>query len=302
MNYQYIPPTPKPAYAYQTPPLGQTHTWQTTTPYGVVPYATYAQSSTETAPTDVVPTVATTTEAVVAQKSSASPLLSSLGSAVTITPALISQVNTAASSNPTLANLLQLAASGRASPEQLKNLGLLIQSLVGPSNIGNSVDLPVDLPVNSSASGKSQTDTSTKAATPAPISVAPAPASVHTVKTPTLHPTSAPTKEFDIVLEFSENPSDRWVLPRVPVIIERLQGAGRLSDILLTAGVPFPKPPVTDTQEEKEISPADDGTQQLVTFHFRKASSDIWECMSRWAGDQERMETTRKALERLVST
>ncbi len=63
------------------------------------------------------------------ESQSSAPLLSSLSSVTIITPALIHQVNSAASSNPTLANLLQLAAAGKASPDQLQTLGLLIQSL-----------------------------------------------------------------------------------------------------------------------------------------------------------------------------
>lgn len=46
-----------------------------------------------------------------------------------VTPALIAQVNDAAASNPTLHNLLQVAASGEASMDQLKTLGFFIQSL-----------------------------------------------------------------------------------------------------------------------------------------------------------------------------
>ncbi|KAJ8516137.1 hypothetical protein ONZ45_g6519 [Pleurotus djamor] len=57
-----------------------------------------------------------------------------------ITPALINQVNTAASTNPTLANLLQLAATGRATPDQLKTLGLLIQSLATVGSMNPSLE------------------------------------------------------------------------------------------------------------------------------------------------------------------
>lgn len=51
-----------------------------------------------------------------------------------MTPNLIQQVNSAASSNPILANLLQLAAAGNATQDQLKTLGLLIQSFASLSS------------------------------------------------------------------------------------------------------------------------------------------------------------------------
>ncbi|KAJ7631158.1 hypothetical protein FB45DRAFT_917670 [Roridomyces roridus] len=60
------------------------------------------------------------------------PLLSSLYSATAITPALINQVNARAAADPLLNSLLQLAAAGQASPEQIQSLGLLIQSLTVP--------------------------------------------------------------------------------------------------------------------------------------------------------------------------
>ena len=182
-----------------------------------------------------------------------------------ITPELISQVNSAASSNPALANLLQQAASGKASPDQLKTLGLLIQSLAGPLTTQNF---------------------------PNPLSSAPAPSQKTTYQSPSLHP-----KDFDIVLEFLENPSDRWILPRSEVIIERLGETQSRSDILLTASIPFSLP---ETEKEKEPSATDHSAQQLATFRFVNASWDIWTCISHWAGPQDQMDTTRKAFERLV--
>ena len=50
-------------------------------------------------------------------------------SSIHVTPALIAQVNLAASSDPTLQNLLQVAAAGKASVDQLRSLGVFIQTL-----------------------------------------------------------------------------------------------------------------------------------------------------------------------------
>ncbi|OBZ68606.1 hypothetical protein A0H81_11450 [Grifola frondosa] len=116
------------------------------------------------------------------QAASAQPAspFTSLASDSFVTPALITQVNAAALSNPILANLLSLAASGRATADQLKTLGLLIQSL-------GSVRQPLY------ESGPSTL--------PASPMVVPPP------------PPPAPPKEFDIVIEFHERPTDRWVIP-----------------------------------------------------------------------------------------
>ena len=46
-----------------------------------------------------------------------------------VTPALIARVNEAAATNPTLHNLLQIAAAGDASMDQLRTLGFFIQQL-----------------------------------------------------------------------------------------------------------------------------------------------------------------------------
>jgi hypothetical protein len=208
-------------------------------------------------------------------------------------------VNAAASSNPTLANLRQLAASGKATPEQLKTLGLLIQSLAGSSSGEGSPDVT---PGSASTSGTPQPDALLRASTPAPVPPSPSPTCISAPKAPTLHPAFVPSKEFDLVLEFAENPSDRWILPRTPVVVECVSGDGSADDILLTAGVPFAKSPLPGTEKEKEKVDfaADDTSQELVTFRFAKASSDIWSCVSRWAGAQDKMDITRKAFERLV--
>lgn len=288
VNYQYIPSASKPLFAYP-PPAGQTSSWQATTPYGSFNYTPYGQHVSESTSSKPAPAASTTTEATGPQTSSTP--LSSLDSSVSITPSLISQVNSAASSNATLASLLQLAASGKATPEQLKTLGLLIQSLAAPPNAEGSTD----------KAGTASTSAMTaRPSTSALISASQAStSSVSLFKSSMLQPVFTPLKEFDIVLEFSENPSDRWILPRAPVVIERTSETGVTSDILLTASVPFTSSPIPGAEKESTTL-ANDSAQQLVTFRFVKASSDIWSCISRWAGAQEKMETTRKAFQRLV--
>jgi len=296
VHYQYLqPPASKPMYLYQPSALGQTSSWQTTTPYGSLPYTPYGQRPPEPLSASPVPTPPASTEVAVSQKSSA-PLLSSLGSSVSITPALISQVNSAATSNPTLANLLQLAASGKAAPEQLKTLGLLIQSLAAFSSTEGSYDTPG----SASSSGTPQPDATSKRSTPAPAPLSQSPTCISAPKAPMLHPALVNSKDFDLVLEFTENPSDRWILPRAPVVIESIPGGASADDILLTAGVPFEKSPLLRPGNEKTDTTAKEASQELVTFRFAKASLDIWSCVSRWAGAQEQMDITRKTFELLV--
>jgi len=99
----YYPQAQQPS-TYYTPQSPQT-SWGPSTSYGAASYGTtsYYRSTAQ------------------AQESS-NPL-------VTITPDLLTRVTTAGTTNPTLANLLRLAASRQATQEELKRLGALIQSL-----------------------------------------------------------------------------------------------------------------------------------------------------------------------------
>jgi hypothetical protein len=116
----YLHSTPVP----QLPPSGSNQppasTWQTASSFRAptyTPYFPYAASATPSA-----------TPYPTAQRAS-TPLVSAVASETPITPALINRVNDAAATDPILANFLQLAASGRATSDQLKTLALLIQSL-----------------------------------------------------------------------------------------------------------------------------------------------------------------------------
>lgn len=183
-----------------------------------------------------------------------------------ITPALITQVNAAAASNPTLANLLQLAALGKASPEQLKTLGILIQSLAAATGTAAPYQLP-----------------------------APAAAPSTTLSTV--------PKEFDLVIEFSEAPADRWVLPRGPVLCERvIEGnvADAAYDVIITTRVPFPEAVSSGngaaSESVKSASP------QVLTFRLLRAPLPVWDLISRWVGGEEKMKESRKVLDKLVRT
>ncbi|KAF7979411.1 hypothetical protein HWV62_42530 [Athelia sp. TMB] len=261
--------------------------WQATTPYGVSTYAPHASAMTTGDTTKIPSPIAASVEAVVSQQSS-SPLFSSLGAEVDITPELITQVNIAAASNPTLANLLQLAASGQATPDQLQTLGLLIQSLASISSHDKS-----SVPSRSASifgSGTPQPDETHQVSTPA--------LAYNTMKAPSMYPAYRSFKEFDIVLEFAENPSDRWILPRSPSIIESDPGV-KTDDLLLTVAIPFHGHPL---QTAHSTNPDEGMAQHVVTFRFARASNDIQECLSRWNDCQGSIEITRKALKQIASS
>ncbi|KAJ7070836.1 hypothetical protein C8F01DRAFT_399552 [Mycena amicta] len=149
-------------------------------------------------------------------------------------PDLVNVVNSAAAANPTFANLLHMAATGQATPDQLKTLGLLIQSLP-PSSA------PATAPAQSSAPG-----------TPA---------------------------RFDLVLQYSETPSERWILPRCPAICERTTE----STFALTLALP---------------STADvTASSQIVTIHLERAPPTLWDSISRWMNGTE--DENRKLIEKL---
>lgn len=211
-------------------------------------------------------------------------LLSSLSSTLPVPPGLITQVNAAATSNPTLANLLQQAASGQATPDQLKTLGLLIQSLAS-SPVTN-------IPATTSQPTAPGTDSSST-----PFLTTPAVTQQYQYQTA--------IKDFDIVLEFRESPSDRWVFPRGPAMCEFVSTSGdpgSIGDLTVATIVPFPSmTPPQDPSGSESSAPTESATKHVVEFHFKIANSYIWDTFSRWVGPKEKMEENRKILMEIVT-
>ncbi|GLB35924.1 hypothetical protein LshimejAT787_0302120 [Lyophyllum shimeji] len=247
-------------YSYQP----STASWQSKTPYG--------------ASVQPGPTTAVVSNPHELDKSS-TPLISSLSEVTTITPALINQVNSAAASNPVLANLLQLAAAGMATPEQLKTLGLLIQSLATSERLQR-------VPPSFAA----------------PSSLAPTPAGPSA--TPSSAPPPFPIKEFDLVLEFRDTPSERWIFPRGLVTCERItesHTSDATSDVVIKACLPFEKagaPGDPGTNQTSLVSSANE-VPQVAVFHLRRTQLSLWDTISRWVGDERKMEQNRLKLSAL---
>ncbi|KAG9314024.1 hypothetical protein JVU11DRAFT_4802 [Chiua virens] len=231
-------------------------------------------------PSQAVPQPLTSSSAPSASTGEPNALFSSLSTALTLPPGLVSQVNTAATSNPTLSNLLQLAASGRATPDQLKSLGLLIQSLAISPSTGSTA--------TTSQQSTSGTDTSNTPSFPAASAA------------PQQYQYPAATKDFDIVIEFRESPSDRWVFPRGPAtckFVSTSGDAGPIGDLTVSTIVPFPSmAPPHDLSGSETSVPTEPIPKQVVEFHFKMVSSVIWERFSRWIGTEEKMEENRKIL------
>ncbi|RPD55880.1 hypothetical protein L227DRAFT_579360 [Lentinus tigrinus ALCF2SS1-6] len=181
-----------------------------------------------------------------------------------VTPALSSQVAIASQSNPILANLLNAVINRTATDDQVKTLGLLIQSLEGVQQLGNTQP-PSTVPPTSTRSGS--------------------------------------PKPFDIILEFHERPTDRWIFPRGDVVCERVGVAdgvfARSADVIVTASLPFDGmasiDPALASDEQVESQPP-----EVASFHFSRVPQQLWDMFLVWAGGPTKIEQSRTALAELV--
>lgn len=178
-------------------------------------------------------------------------------------PILADQINEAAASNPTLASLLQLAVAGNATAEQLAMLSITIQSLSNPGTVSQYIQL------------------NAQSASPPGISLYAAP---------------AVTRKFDLIVEFRESPSDRFILPRGTTVCERVASSGDIVDIVLTSYVQLQSKELSGTSagEDDSIMP------RIVRMTLRGASASIWDTLNRWVGGEEKMKANRMILDKLV--
>ncbi|THV07635.1 hypothetical protein K435DRAFT_959704 [Dendrothele bispora CBS 962.96] len=192
-----------------------------------------------------------------------SPLISSITPVTMITPTLINHVNNAAASNPTLANLLQVAAAGKASSDQLKTLGLLIQSLATSPQVSASY-------------GPSTYPYATTSAS------------------------AVPPREFDLVIEFKETSHERWIFPRGTSSCEHVTddsstGVQAACDITLTCHTTLNKSP-----SNGEPSAQSSGTEpQLLILKFNKAPMVVWDTLLRWVGGEQKNRDNLETLSKL---
>lgn len=259
---------------------------------------------------------------------STTALVSSLKGAVPITSDLIAQVNAAAMSNPTLANLLGLAASGSATSEQLQTLGVTIQSLADTATRSANVGTQPQPGPPALAPLKVQSTTSSHPPVPPPAFVPPASkTSVHPPvlslrppQTPPSNPTPGESfahqqvpqvmqtihRDPDVVIEFYENSYDRWTLPKELVLYERVKrwdGNSSLADIIFSTIFPFEgSKPTTIPLQSNELPLTPNDVVHPITLRFFNVPPAIWNLFSQAAGDEGRTEHIKVAIDHQVST
>ncbi|KAJ7786531.1 hypothetical protein B0H16DRAFT_35058 [Mycena metata] len=111
----------------------------------------------------------------------------------------------------------------------------------------------------------------------------------------------APTpsvKEFDLVFQYHETSHERWILPRVPVICEKVadpRAPGLTYDIVLTLALPSP----TVIPSPAEMGVDTEKLPQIVTIRLRRPPPAIWETIWRWVGGEEKLNENRIILDNL---
>ncbi|KAI0094309.1 hypothetical protein BDY19DRAFT_912188 [Irpex rosettiformis] len=166
-----------------------------------------------------------------------------------ITPTLLEHVTQAATTDPILHNLLTLAQKNQLSEEQRLTLAAFVRSLneqLGPNY--------------------SRTESSAGPST----SVAPAP----------------PPRPFDLVIEFQERSSDRWLVPRGAVYLEDTYAstAGSQYDVIVTTNLPLGRPaPVPQEGSSVNGSEQPATLTQTVKLHWRGLHQDSYDVLIAWS-------------------
>jgi len=260
---------------YLAPPLPQATViapsyWQpTASPYGLA-YPTTSVVPSATILENARPSPAPTSEMVPA------PLISELTATSSVPQELINQVNIAASTNPTFSNLLQLVAAKKATQDQLKTLGLLIQSL---ANMGAALAV--------SNNGASAIHTST--------ANVPSTSSSSGYYRSALQPQpQLPAKEFDLILEFREAPTERWLIPRGchPTATQSGQDIELRLAISNTGQTPAIQANVNNESQAQHEVPL------LLCLH--NAPYTLWDTIVRWIGGEDKMKLNTQYLDNLV--
>ncbi|KAI0082110.1 hypothetical protein K474DRAFT_1655446 [Panus rudis PR-1116 ss-1] len=188
-------------------------------------------------------------------QNSQSSASSSMPDGIVVSPELLQKVTEAAATNPILANLLHEAHRGRATVEMQQRLGLLIQSL-GATN-----------PPAASTSA---------ASAPAPTQTSSFPQSSNVP--------SSPTKEFDVVIEFNERPSEKYIIPRGRVSCELIPSGYYTAsgwDLVMNAVLPFPEAVSALEPASRPKYP------ELVPFRWSGVSASVQDLVHRWSGGEE---------------
>ncbi|KAK0233686.1 hypothetical protein IW262DRAFT_101500 [Armillaria fumosa] len=106
----------------------------------------------------------------------------------------------------------------------------------------------------------------------------------------------APTKEFDLVFEFQETSSERWILPRGPALCERKIDSSVTDaayDIIITTCL-------APTSDSTVVATPVEDKAEVITFRLIKAPLLVWDMVSRWVGGEEKMKESRVILDQLM--
>lgn len=298
------------------------HVFYTTSIYEVIyqPYSIPIQPpSTSSASTSTQPLLnASQIQPGATNTQSTNAAVSSLNGTIPITNELIVQVNAAALSDPALAELLRVAAAGHATKEQLHILGVRMLSLADAAKASQSS--PGTVPQTQQAAGgitstnhSSSSATSKKTSNAPPVlSLRPTPSKSSIISPPAAQqqanqPMQIVHKEPDVIIEFYENPADRWLLPKDLVLYEKVQRWDNnitLADIIFSTIFPFegttkPPQPIEQTEEGQTASLLPDFVHP-ITLRFFNVPLAIWTLFAPTANDVERNKRVSAAIDAKV--
>lgn len=231
------------------------------------------------------------------------PLVSSIAPELARPSTLASLLDDAAASNPTLSNLIRQALSGQASAQQLETLHVLIKSLAAsPSTITpppvttptTSTGRPPYIPPAYGAPAYQQSNQGHGYTT------------VPSYAQPTPQPQPQPQlqlqaqRSYDLVLEFKEKPSDRWLFPRGPTACERTPSTGPIEQILISTTLPFPKASFPPSALDASFTKKLEAPRQVVTFRLSGGTPSLWNSLVKWCGGTDEMEKNKATLKSIV--
>lgn len=189
------------------------------------------------------------------------------GMEYTISADLVARIHHEASVNPIFATKFRLALDPNATQEQIRNFAFALPHLPGVLVSG----VPSSLTLS------------------------------------TEQPRLPPVREWDLVIEFNETPSDRWLIPRGTLAsCTRLvnKGSSTLPDVSLTLRLPLsdtrPKPPSGEEAGTSNKS-SDPIPSHSVKFTLRQASNAIYDLILNWIGGDDRNRENSAALAKIVS-
>jgi hypothetical protein len=106
-------------------------------------------------------------------------------------------------------------------------------------------------------------------------------------------------KEFDLVFQYYETSYERWILPRGPVICEKVADTrtpGLTYDIVLTMALQLPP---KAAQPSVAVVDTESPSSQVVTIRLKRPPPAIWETIWKWVGGEEKLNENRKILDGL---